>query len=107
MGYTWTDGELITATKLNNTGGGGGGLSQYTATPSGADVNLDCSYNDLVADITAGKVPYIVNSSDNLTFGILLSLQTGADYIANFATINGSPLPFFNSDPDLPLAYVD
>ena len=24
MGYTWTDGELITATKLNNTGGGGG-----------------------------------------------------------------------------------
>lgn len=23
MAYTWTDGELITATKLNNTGGGG------------------------------------------------------------------------------------
>ena len=24
MSYTWTDGELITAEKLNNTGGGGG-----------------------------------------------------------------------------------
>lgn len=107
MGYTWTDGELITATKLNNTGGGGGGFSQYTATYSGADINLDCSYNDLMTDITAGKVPYIVNTSDNLTFGILLSLQTGPDYLANFATMNGSPLPFFNSDPDQPLAYVD
>lgn len=30
MGYTWTDGELITATKLNNTGGGGVDCIIYT-----------------------------------------------------------------------------
>lgn len=107
MGYTWTDGELITATKLNNTGGGGGGYSEYTATASGGDINLDCSYNDLVADITAGKIPYIVNSTDNLSFGILLSLQTGGDYLAVFATQNGQALSFWNADADQPLAYID
>ena len=32
MGYTWTDGELITATKLNNTGGGGCAIVELSAT---------------------------------------------------------------------------
>lgn len=32
MGYTWTDGELITATKLNNTGGGGNATVRLSAT---------------------------------------------------------------------------
>ena len=107
MGYTWTDGELITATKLNNTGGGGGGFSQYTATASGVNLYLNCSYNDLVADIADGKIPYIVNTADDLSFGILLSLQVSGDYMANFATASGQTLPFWNSDPDQPLAYID
>lgn len=32
MSYTWTDGELITATKLNNTGGGGCAIVELSAT---------------------------------------------------------------------------
>ena len=32
MGYTWTDGELITATKLNNTGGSGCAIVELSAT---------------------------------------------------------------------------
>lgn len=107
MGYTWTDGELITATKLNNTGGGGGGFSQYTATVSGGNLYLDCSYNDLVADIADGKIPYIVASSDDVSFGILLSLQISGDYMATFAVASGNALSFWNSDPDQPLAFID
>ena len=33
MSYTWTTGEVITAEKLNNTGGGESG--EYTITPTG------------------------------------------------------------------------
>lgn len=44
MAYTWTDGELITAEKLNNTGGGGGVLV--------VNVNADSSTGNLVLDKT-------------------------------------------------------
>ena len=32
MGYTWTDGDLITADRLNNTGGGGFAIVSLSAT---------------------------------------------------------------------------
>lgn len=54
MGYTWTDGELITATKLNNTGGGGtSGLVTDTSD------ELDKSYNEIMAMVSAGTLPFI------------------------------------------------
>ena len=52
MGYTWTDGELITATKLNNTGGGG-----YDAV-----IRLTHS-NDSGADIITNLTPSIVSGT--------------------------------------------
>ena len=52
MGYTWTDGELITATKLNNTGGGG-----YDA------VILLTHANDSSADLKTSLTPSIISGS--------------------------------------------
>lgn len=52
MGYTWTNGELITATKLNNTGGGG-----YDA------VILLTHANDSSPDTTANLTPSIISGS--------------------------------------------
>ena len=95
MGYTWTDGELITATKLNNTGGGGG-LAHYTDTSG----TLDCTYNDLLADITAGQLPYISNSNANITFGVLVVLDTANDYEAWFGGLNGTTVCYFSESAD-------
>ena len=51
MGYTWTDGELITATKLNNTGGSG-----YDAVIrlTHASDSSDDSYTNLTPSIESG-----------------------------------------------------
>ena len=40
MGYTWTDGELITATKLNNTGGSGCATVELSAIGYGAATQM-------------------------------------------------------------------
>ena len=54
MGYTWTDGELITATKLNNTGGGGAsGLVVDTSD------ELDKTWNEINAMVSAGTLPFM------------------------------------------------
>ena len=51
MGYTWTDGELITATKLNNTGGGYDAVIRLTHT------------NDSGIDSTANLTPSIISGT--------------------------------------------
>lgn len=102
MGYTWTDGELITATKLNNTGGGGG-LAHYTDTSG----TLNCTYNDLLADITAGRLPYISNSNANITFGVLFGLDTANDYEAWFSGTAGGPTCYFSESADSNLVLAD
>ena len=102
MGYTWTDGELITATKLNNTGGGGG-LAHYTDTSG----TLDCTYNDLLADITAGRLPYISFSNANIAFGVLLTLDTVSDYEAWFSATAGAATCYFSESADSYLVLAD
>ena len=89
-------------------GGGGGVLVQYIATSEGFNVTLNCSYNDLLADITDGKIPYIVSESEGVFCGMLVTLfSDGVDYAAHFGWLNGSSLPFFSSDPDDNLVFVD
>ena len=91
MGYTWTDGELITATKLNNTGGGGtSGLCTVT------EGTLDKSYNDLLGMLNDGVVPYIVGESGSMSVVYtLIDLDVDGDYYADFysktldETLNG------------------
>ena len=105
---TWTTGDTITATKLNKIengiAGAGSGFSQYTATNSGNGIELSCSYNDLIADISAGKMPYVVYSGGNVPFAPLLRLDTTEDYQAWFALSSDSTgLVFFAADADDPL----
>lgn len=105
---TWVTGDTITATKLNKMENGiasaGGGFSQYTATKSGNAIELSCSYNDLISDISAGKMPYVVYSGGNVSFAPLLRLDTTEDYQAFFALSSDSTgLVFFAADADAPL----
>ena len=55
MGYTWTDGELITATKLNNTGGGAV-IIQH-------DEISDYSYSQIVSYAEAGNIVMVFDDA--------------------------------------------
>ena len=80
MGYTWTDGELITATKLNNTGGGYDFV--ITCEYDGDDLTniaLDSgSYGDLVNMLQNGDTPsgilYVDNNGNGTRVGSLCSI---------------------------------
>ena len=58
MAYTWTNGELITAAKLNQTGGGGvSGLVTDTSD------TLDKTWNDINAIVSSGVLPFLVKQT--------------------------------------------
>lgn len=102
MGYTWTDGELITATKLNNTGGGGtSGLCTVTAG------TLDKSYNDLLGMLNDGVVPYIVDvDGDTTRVCILMDVLIDGNYYADFyAKENDTAYPYESATADGYLTY--
>ena len=103
---TWTTGDTITATKLNKMEQGiadGGGLVHYTDTSG----TLDCTYNDLLADITAGRLPYISNSGADVTFGVLVTLDTVNDYEAWFSSVSGAVTCYFSESADSYLVLED
>ena len=105
MSYTWTNGELITADKLNNTGGGG--TSGLVTDTSGT---LDKSYNELMAMLNAGTMPFIVYETTN-NFQIIHLVRLFDDsgtYTAEFYGGNsGDPFIHFyiNADADEPLYF--
>ena len=77
MGYTWTDGELITATKLNNTGGGGtSGLVTDTSD------ELNKTWNEIAAMVTAGTLPFIKYDSGYIAR--LVYMDDSEDYVVQF-----------------------
>lgn len=57
MGYTWTDGELITATKLNNTGGSG--VLICNSSMSNGVYVLDKTAQEIYDALLAGTPAYI------------------------------------------------
>ena len=61
MGYTWTDGELITATKLNNTGGG-----DILYDIGVEDGTLDKTWTEIYTAHSGGKIVRIVQSAEGL-----------------------------------------
>lgn len=92
MGYTWTDGELITATKLNNTGGGGtSGLVTDTSD------ELDKSYNDIIAMVTAGTLPFMILNGEVLYMSFIDNDET---YEVDFVYPNGSTRNYVSSTAD-------
>lgn len=63
MAYTWTNGELITADKLNQTGGGGSDVlimnvscTEDVITEEVTTTSCDMSKADVIDAITGGKV---------------------------------------------------
>lgn len=96
MGYTWTDGDRITADRLNNTGGGG--TSGLCIVTSGT---MDKSYNELMAMVNAGTLPFYIRESDNAVFVFSMNETSGNDYAVDFfsAVVNDGVI-FVASDAD-------
>ena len=99
MGYTWTDGELITATKLNNTGGGSYDFV-ITCEYDGDDlvnVALDSgSYSDVLDILQNGNVPsgilYVDNNGNGTRIGFPTSIiDLSASNMIAVAFITYSP----------------
>lgn len=59
MGYTWTDGELITATKLNNTGGSGVLICNSSYDDNAGVYVLDKTVQEIYDALLAGTPVYI------------------------------------------------
>ena len=99
MGYTWTDGELITATKLNNTGGGG--TSGLVTVTSGT---MDKSYNELMAIVNAGTLPFYIDEDEKTVYMFAKDETVGNDYAVDFFSgIENSGILYVASDADDPL----
>ena len=60
MSYTWTNGEVITAEKLNQTGGG----LRVNVIGSEPNFSLDKTYKEIMAAVEAGAVVYIYFTED-------------------------------------------
>ena len=74
MGYTWTDGELITATKLNNTGGGCFDVGV-------ADGVLDKTWTEILTALSGGDIVRIVeNGEDFATCYYVFAVNTDEEF---------------------------
>lgn len=95
--HNWVSGDVVSAARLNNIEDGvqeAGGLARHTQ----ANNTLDCSYNSLLAEVNAGKLPYLYFSSDS-PFAVMWSLYIDDGYyVAEFAGVS-----YGNQDPDEPL----
>lgn len=84
MAYTWTNGEVITAEKLNQTGSsGGGGIFKVTLTGnSPSEMIADKTNAEIYAAYNAGLIPVICSNDVNL-LGYLsdIPLQDQAEFI--------------------------
>ena len=67
MGYTWTDGELITATKLNNTGGYDAVIRLTHSNDSGPDTALN-----LTPSIVSGTFSQLHTMLDDTEVPVIL-----------------------------------
>ena len=98
--HTWASGDVVSAARLNNIEDGieGGFLAKHTGTWNGNVLTLDASWNDLLAEINAGKLPYLYGNQ-NWPFFMLVNFYCEDNYyLAEFqnATLTAS-------DPDDPL----
>ena len=103
MAYTWTDGELITAEKLNNTGGGVLVVNATTTTSEGRTVTtLDNTWQEIYdAVMSTGAV--IMENNGGAT-----SIAPVLDVVFN-PTINKYSVGIFDasSPSDYPKAQED
>ena len=96
--------DFLSIAGYEKSAGGGGGFAHYTDTGG----TLDCSYNDIVADITAGRLPYISNSGANIIFGALVTLDTENDsYEAWFGSTGGTFTVYYSETAEGYLTVAD
>ena len=81
MAYTWTNGELITAAKLNQTGGGGGIF--YVGEN---DSILDKTWAEIYAAMDNNIVIIKSSAVDNISLNYIASAYTDGEayYITDF-----------------------
>ena len=80
--YEWTNGEVITADKLNNTGN----IVMLPTTPDG----LDVSFNDIASFLQQGVLPVIVelNADDHgvmMVCYLYAAIPHNGEYYARFS----------------------
>ena len=98
--HTWQTGDVVSVARLNNIEDGvasAGGMVRHINTNG----TLDASYNDLLAEVNAGKLPYLYASS-TYPCVVLMQLDSHNGYCAYF----GKNDYFVNSVPDEPM-FVD
>ena len=77
MSYTWTNGELITAAKLNQTGGGGDIFFDITE----EDGTLDKTWTEILTAVSAGKIARILTVYENgATCDYVLEASTDEEF---------------------------
>ena len=95
MAYTWTDGELITAEKLNNTGGGdvgGAFIVNLTITEYSADdyvITADKSFSEVQAAIENGMLVYAIGNWGNKCYSLYAyEIRDGRDKYVAFSALS-------------------
>lgn len=95
---TWTTGDTITASALNkiengiaNACGGTSGLVTDTSD------ELDKSYNDIIAIVTAGTLPFMILNGEVLYMSFIDNDET---YEVNFVYPNGNTRNYVSSTAD-------
>ena len=93
---TWANGDTITAEKLNKmedgiANAGGKGLINITETTDDNIITytLSASYNDIVAMLENGIIPYTLGNFDGATGIVMFSTYDSSDgYVVNFDNIS-------------------
>ena len=79
--------------------GGGGGLQKLTVTTSGNTNTLNASYNEIVAMVQAGTIPYITSGTENHIKVELIydwQIDDGMYYVNFYSTEFGASSPTEN-----------
>ena len=99
MAYTWTNGELITAAKLNQTGGGGGVIIATLENTA-----IEYSFNELLSYVNNGYLVYLENP-DSADYSRYLLMELSGDEGGDLFAIFGNTT-LTQSDPDEPM-FID
>ena len=100
---TWSTGDTITASAMNKIENGianaGGGVSGLCTDTSGT---LDKSYNEIMAMITAGALPFLLleDSADTYNLLPLYYIANDGVYEVDFLFSNGDTRNYISSTAD-------
>ena len=119
---TWATGDVVTSAKLNNMENGIAGayaveVFQIVYDEDNGNYNFGKSYNDLLALVTAGKLPVVYyigdlsaftgSGSETACFILpLIKLGANGDYSAHFNDGSGSNISFSAMNAEANLSYI-